>query len=358
MQLQPRLCENHADVAIRTRPRLKSAHIFGAITGVINEHAPSTGSNGSEGDNNSLSGVQQTRYTTSLQEMYRSTLTSQWNLTGEELNPEDCIEDIFRGGNGWKTGTTSAKFKDSRRVKDAEQKSISSSDPEAESLTLQVPKIRPPTQASTPTPHDMSSVPIILNRQPSASSLSNASGLSIPSSTRSTKSDRSLQLPTARSSRSNSSATSDRERRRRAHLEDMPGHGYGSMLAPRGNGGSHGFWMGERTAEVSRMKTGRSITRERVNGRCGELEESELTGGDLRSWFHQSWGWMVGFHAFGPARLRTWTWQGISAPRFKITEQDRNSAYRLGCRICESLHELRVHSHLASHHLFFCYILT
>lgn len=33
--------------------------------------------------------------------MYRCTLAASWQLQTGELNPEECIEDIFAGGDGW-----------------------------------------------------------------------------------------------------------------------------------------------------------------------------------------------------------------------------------------------------------------
>lgn len=33
--------------------------------------------------------------------MYRCTLAASWQLQAGELNPEECIEDIFAGGDGW-----------------------------------------------------------------------------------------------------------------------------------------------------------------------------------------------------------------------------------------------------------------
>lgn len=33
--------------------------------------------------------------------MYRSTLAASWQLQAGELHPEECIEDIFAGGDGW-----------------------------------------------------------------------------------------------------------------------------------------------------------------------------------------------------------------------------------------------------------------
>lgn len=36
-----------------------------------------------------------------IHDMYRCTLAASWQLQAGELNPEECIEDIFAGGDGW-----------------------------------------------------------------------------------------------------------------------------------------------------------------------------------------------------------------------------------------------------------------
>lgn len=36
-----------------------------------------------------------------IHDMYRCTLAASWQLHAGELNPEECIEDIFAGGDGW-----------------------------------------------------------------------------------------------------------------------------------------------------------------------------------------------------------------------------------------------------------------
>lgn len=37
-----------------------------------------------------------------LQDMYRRSLAASWASTGHELPADECVEDIFHGGDGWK----------------------------------------------------------------------------------------------------------------------------------------------------------------------------------------------------------------------------------------------------------------
>jgi hypothetical protein len=41
------------------------------------------------------------RETGATQDMYRRTLAASWQLIPGELNADECIEDIFAGGDGW-----------------------------------------------------------------------------------------------------------------------------------------------------------------------------------------------------------------------------------------------------------------
>lgn len=43
----------------------------------------------------------QKRDKNAIHDMYRCTLAASWQLQAGELNPEECIEDIFSGGDGW-----------------------------------------------------------------------------------------------------------------------------------------------------------------------------------------------------------------------------------------------------------------
>ncbi|KAL9037876.1 MAG: hypothetical protein Q9180_003472 [Flavoplaca navasiana] len=77
-------------------PPLKSAPVFGGIAGIMSaeqgqgddfSHMPSMSS--------------KTREAGKLQDMYRKTLAASWAAQEGELPADECIEDIFAGGDGW-----------------------------------------------------------------------------------------------------------------------------------------------------------------------------------------------------------------------------------------------------------------
>ena len=47
--------------------------------------------------------------------MYRRTFSAQWRLQAGELPPSDVVEDIFRGGSGWKSDLAPSVPKNSER---------------------------------------------------------------------------------------------------------------------------------------------------------------------------------------------------------------------------------------------------
>jgi hypothetical protein len=79
-------------------PPLKKAQMFHGITNLLAESKdlPQI-SRGIEQNNSKL--VLQSP----TQEMYRRTFSAQWRLQAGELPPSDVVEDIFRGGSGWKS---------------------------------------------------------------------------------------------------------------------------------------------------------------------------------------------------------------------------------------------------------------
>ncbi|KAI5814751.1 N-terminal C2 in EEIG1 and EHBP1 proteins-domain-containing protein [Pyronema omphalodes] len=76
-------------------PQLKGAQVFAGIAGIINEQR--------ETDDSRNMHLQYTksRETGATQDMYRRTLAASWQLIPGELNADECIEDIFAGGDGW-----------------------------------------------------------------------------------------------------------------------------------------------------------------------------------------------------------------------------------------------------------------
>ena len=81
-----------------TTPPLKKAQMFHGITNLLAENKDSPQISREIELYNSKHSLQ-----SPTQEMYRRTFTAQWRLQAGELPPTDVVEDIFKGGTGWKT---------------------------------------------------------------------------------------------------------------------------------------------------------------------------------------------------------------------------------------------------------------
>ncbi|KAF2264908.1 hypothetical protein CC78DRAFT_532783 [Lojkania enalia] len=77
-------------------PPLKTAQVFSGIAGIVS---------GEQGDSDEAGAVPslstKSRETGELQDMYRRTLAAYWSAQPGELKADECIEDIFAGGDGW-----------------------------------------------------------------------------------------------------------------------------------------------------------------------------------------------------------------------------------------------------------------
>ncbi|GAM39179.1 hypothetical protein TCE0_034f10510 [Talaromyces pinophilus] len=82
-------------------PPLKSAMVFGGIAGIL---PPEHGETEEPG---SLPSINVSRETGDLQDMYRRTLAASWTAQGDELLPDQLIEDLFAGGRGVRSATRS-----------------------------------------------------------------------------------------------------------------------------------------------------------------------------------------------------------------------------------------------------------
>ncbi|KAL8933152.1 MAG: hypothetical protein Q9216_006499 [Gyalolechia sp. 2 TL-2023] len=77
-------------------PPLKSAPVFGGIAGIM------TAEQGQGDDFSHMPSMSsKTRELGKLQDMYRKTLAASWAAQDGELPADECIEDIFAGGDGW-----------------------------------------------------------------------------------------------------------------------------------------------------------------------------------------------------------------------------------------------------------------
>ncbi|EXM34831.1 hypothetical protein V3481_011261 [Fusarium oxysporum f. sp. vasinfectum] len=80
-------------------PPLKTAPVFGGIGGIMSEAI--------EDDAGPIAAavpnLSKPRDAAELQDLYRSVLAASWSRQPNEHSAEEVIEDIFNGGNGWKT---------------------------------------------------------------------------------------------------------------------------------------------------------------------------------------------------------------------------------------------------------------
>lgn len=75
---------------------MKSAPVFGGIAGIM------TAEQGQGDDFSHMPSMSsKTREAGKLQDMYRKTLAASWAAQEGELPADECIEDIFAGGDGW-----------------------------------------------------------------------------------------------------------------------------------------------------------------------------------------------------------------------------------------------------------------
>ncbi|ELR07975.1 hypothetical protein VC83_00041 [Pseudogymnoascus destructans] len=75
-------------------PPLRTAAVFEGFTGAmaVEQEKDKAGYNGAVGNNKELA---------EMQDMYRQTLAASWHCSKGTLAADQCIEDIFNGGDGW-----------------------------------------------------------------------------------------------------------------------------------------------------------------------------------------------------------------------------------------------------------------
>lgn len=77
-------------------PALKTAQVFSGIAGIMAGEQAELEDSGAAPSLTSKS-----RDASELQDMYRRTLAAYWSAQPGELKADECIEDIFAGGDGW-----------------------------------------------------------------------------------------------------------------------------------------------------------------------------------------------------------------------------------------------------------------
>jgi len=82
-------------------PPLRGAQVFGGIAGIISNGDQQPSQKAQKKDLDIMPLASRSREVGAKQDMYRGTLAASWHLQAGELNAEECIEDIFAGGDGW-----------------------------------------------------------------------------------------------------------------------------------------------------------------------------------------------------------------------------------------------------------------
>ncbi|KAK9773369.1 putative C2 NT-type domain-containing protein [Seiridium cardinale] len=83
-------------------PPLKTAPMFGGIAGIMAGETVEPVDEAPLGTAPTVVSQNKSRDASELQDMYRRALAASWCCQPNELPADECIEDIFAGGNGWK----------------------------------------------------------------------------------------------------------------------------------------------------------------------------------------------------------------------------------------------------------------
>ncbi|APA12054.1 hypothetical protein SS1G_14175 [Sclerotinia sclerotiorum 1980 UF-70] len=87
-------------------PPLKSAPVFGGIAGIMK------GENGDGDDVGNMPQLQKSSDKSDLHDMYRRALAASWTASPAEMLADECVEDIFAGGDGWKHDASETQTSD------------------------------------------------------------------------------------------------------------------------------------------------------------------------------------------------------------------------------------------------------
>lgn len=99
-------------------PALKTAPMFGGIAGIMasgESVKPPDDSSLGPGPLPNTASTSKSRETSEMQDMYRRALAASWSCQPGELPADECIEDIFAGGDGWKTPNAFSSSSSSHR---------------------------------------------------------------------------------------------------------------------------------------------------------------------------------------------------------------------------------------------------
>ncbi|TVY16908.1 Uncharacterized protein LARI1_G007189 [Lachnellula arida] len=83
-------------------PPLKTAAVFGGIAGIMVGESEGVDETVGQNHLSDLPNLNQSRDHSELHDIYRRSLAASWAAQAGELPADQCVEDIFNGGDGWK----------------------------------------------------------------------------------------------------------------------------------------------------------------------------------------------------------------------------------------------------------------
>lgn len=92
-------------------PPLKTAPVFGGIAGIMAGEQ-----NEQDEIGMAMPTINRSRNEGELQDMYRRALAASWAATAGELPADQCVENIFNGGDGWKDSKSNPNFGSTPRL--------------------------------------------------------------------------------------------------------------------------------------------------------------------------------------------------------------------------------------------------
>ncbi|CAJ2503675.1 Uu.00g110690.m01.CDS01 [Anthostomella pinea] len=114
-------------------PPLKTAPIFGGIAGIMTSDPLGDQDDGSNSGmaGSALPSLNKSRDASELQDMYRRSLAASWACQPGELPADECIEDIFSGGSGWRDKHRGATNNNMSRKKSSQSRRSDTESPDS-----------------------------------------------------------------------------------------------------------------------------------------------------------------------------------------------------------------------------------
>jgi hypothetical protein len=126
-------------------PPLRTAPVFGGIAGIISSSEPASTTHGvashvnadAHSTDDALPNLSiSNKEAGEMQDMYRRTLAAYWASYPGELRADECIEDIFAGGDGWGKNGRPATLKEQEQSQEGSGSGSSTPNPDVDGSSM------------------------------------------------------------------------------------------------------------------------------------------------------------------------------------------------------------------------------